>query len=362
MYLVHIWFFIQYRAFNLEVFFIPSHMLWAIFIVFGLHAIFSFINNMRNKMKEKRIQTSFFRIIKGVLLSAILIFIIIVPLIIQLNNNWEFNDHSQDTAINDFYANAWEILPNNAILLTQGGVFGHDAFYWQKIYQIRSDVTLPAMSFPNSYPVEVKNKPVFSTTQSLNKKHPGSLPSKTINPDDWFVPVLFGESSENQYQIRGKLVLYEVENSPPAITSEKLDCSNNTNWDIGPFLLSGFDLSEKVVESGSKIDIKLCWKPIGKNIRFLPIISIEIGDKLIASFPLGLGLVEQYQKEIGFARNEFIIDNFSLVIPSTIEEGVYSLQLQVTIPGQRIQTIKISDIQIIDELGKVEGWLQITGN
>ncbi|MCJ7625408.1 MAG: DUF2723 domain-containing protein, partial [Anaerolineaceae bacterium] len=32
MYLVHVWFFIQYRVFDLEVFFIPSHFLWAIFL------------------------------------------------------------------------------------------------------------------------------------------------------------------------------------------------------------------------------------------------------------------------------------------------------------------------------------------
>jgi len=36
MYLVHIWFFIQYRAFDLDVFFLPAHFLWAIFLAFGI--------------------------------------------------------------------------------------------------------------------------------------------------------------------------------------------------------------------------------------------------------------------------------------------------------------------------------------
>ena len=39
MYFVHVFFFIQYRAFDLDVFFIPAHMLWAAFIAFGLFEI-----------------------------------------------------------------------------------------------------------------------------------------------------------------------------------------------------------------------------------------------------------------------------------------------------------------------------------
>jgi hypothetical protein len=33
MYIVHLWFFTQYKAFDLDVFFIPTHFLWAIFIL-----------------------------------------------------------------------------------------------------------------------------------------------------------------------------------------------------------------------------------------------------------------------------------------------------------------------------------------
>jgi len=36
MYAVHVWFFIQYRAFDLDVFFIPAHLIYALFIGYGV--------------------------------------------------------------------------------------------------------------------------------------------------------------------------------------------------------------------------------------------------------------------------------------------------------------------------------------
>lgn len=43
MYLTHVFFFIQYRAFDIDVFFIPAHMIYALFIGFGAAQLVKYI-------------------------------------------------------------------------------------------------------------------------------------------------------------------------------------------------------------------------------------------------------------------------------------------------------------------------------
>ncbi len=52
MYLVNVWFFIQYSAFDLEVFFIPAHLLWSIFTIFGLIEIMAMVRWMALKTRK----------------------------------------------------------------------------------------------------------------------------------------------------------------------------------------------------------------------------------------------------------------------------------------------------------------------
>ena len=63
------------------------------------------------------------------LTSALAVLTILIGLI-PLARNWYTSDRSDDVAVNDFYANVWEILPENSALITRGGVMGYDAFYW----------------------------------------------------------------------------------------------------------------------------------------------------------------------------------------------------------------------------------------
>lgn len=79
MYLVHVWFFIQYRVFDLEVFFLAAHFIWAIFIAFGIAELLGALEQLAKRLKHLftvRILTS--------ALAALTILIGLIP----LARNW----------------------------------------------------------------------------------------------------------------------------------------------------------------------------------------------------------------------------------------------------------------------------------
>jgi hypothetical protein len=96
MYGVQLWFFTQYRVFDLDVFFIPTHFLWAIFIGVGLAIT---LMGMRWLVQATRLNIRMTRSIHAALALSISLWCLV-----PFAYNWSENDHSKDVAINDFYA------------------------------------------------------------------------------------------------------------------------------------------------------------------------------------------------------------------------------------------------------------------
>jgi hypothetical protein len=122
MYLVHVWFFIQYRVFDLDVFFIPAHLLYTVLIGFGA---FWLIERLLQLVGQRRVWYAAF--------ATALTLLLALPLTYEVSVNWEDNDYSDDVAINDFYENAFAMLPHEAALLGRSGVFGYDMFYYRLV-------------------------------------------------------------------------------------------------------------------------------------------------------------------------------------------------------------------------------------
>jgi hypothetical protein len=190
MYLVHVFFFVQYRVFDLDVFFIPAHLLYAIFIGYGVHRWVMYVCDLV-KGAEGRV----WRVVLNVGLALLLAF----PVASQVRANWEANDYSDDTAVNDFYQNVWQILPQGSVLIGQGGVFGYDMFYWRLVYNVRPDVVIPMIEGPRPSPgsLLLAGAGPLYTTQPLDSQRPGrgpwSPPPGLLKPDSWYIPVLLGQ-------------------------------------------------------------------------------------------------------------------------------------------------------------------------
>jgi hypothetical protein len=350
MYLIHVWFFIQYRAFDLEVFFLPAHFLWAIFLAFGIVELLGRLENITNRVTAG--QTS--------PLNRWAIAIVSVSLaLIPLSGNLSTSDRSCDVSINDFYANVWEMLPSDSALLTQGGVFGYDAFYWQLVYDTRQDVLLPALPTPNPAPMEILGRDLYSTTQVIGPNRargPGSLPPNLVSNDLWQIPILTGsQSGTGGLNPRGRLVLYQLSETPGNLVVDDANSTIPLNLDLNGLTLLGADSDPMNVESGSRVHLTLYWR-LDQPRPYQ--IETALDGQPIEIHDLGFGNLERYHAEIGPVLERVILEDYWLVVPSTTPEGTH--ELTVRIVGHE-ETITITELMVVNEEEAMERWLRIAG-
>ncbi len=181
MYLVHVWFFIQYRAFDLDVFFILAHLVYAIFIGCGIWWLLEQLAGLR------------WRAVRWASVGLMAL-VLALGLVKEVRGNWAINNRSDDTAINDFYENVFALLPEDVVLLGRGGVFGYDMFYYQLVYDVRPDVLIPLLELGTG-PQELDEREVYSTLlldRPEAVRGPWAPPAGWVEADDWAVPMLVG--------------------------------------------------------------------------------------------------------------------------------------------------------------------------
>ena len=351
IYLVQVWFFIQYRAFDLEVFFLPAHFLWAIFIGFGIVealAGLGYLISMLPRPVLQRVGQA------GLALGAV------APALILMVGTWPSADRSQDVAVNDFYANVWEIIPGESALLTQGGVFGYDAFYWRLVYDTRPDVLLPTLPTPDPEPSALAGRDLYTTTGMAGAgrggRGPGALPPDLLPADLWAVPVLVGEQSESGGRGRGRaLTLARLSAEPPELVLEDAAPSIPLDADLGGVTLIGADLSAGPVESGGRLRLVLYWRVRQGGAQR---VQVGLGGELLESHELGFGNLARYQAEVGGVERGVVVEDYWLVIPSTAQAGVHPLQVRMA--GTE-EWIELGPVQVVNDQETMERWLQIAG-
>ena len=350
MYVVQVWFFIQYRAFDLDVFFLPAHFLWAIFLAFGIVEALGGLEALVDLISRKRSTHAAHRA-----MAAVTVALGLIP----LTKNFEISDHSYDVAINDFYANVWEVLPSNSALLSQGGVFGYDAFYWQLVYDTRSDVLLPSLPTPNPSSADIQGRELYSTTSVTGQnlaRGPGALPRDLISRDMWQVPVLIGVQAGAQgLGLRGRLVLYHLTDIPPNLIVDEANPSTRLDADMNGLLLVGEDVKDETIESGGRVHIILYWS-IDQPGPYR--IETSLGDQALETHEIGFGNLARYQAEVDPVMHQAIVEDYWVVVPSTTSIG--SHVLTVGVEGVE-KEIEIGILEIIDNEEAMDRWLRIAG-
>ena len=354
MYLVHVWFFIQYRVFDLEVFFIPAHFLWSIFIAFGVWGLVEMAIILAGK-----VFTGGWKLNRALVIT--LLALLLLPATIPLTKNWERNDLSGDVAINDFYANTWELLPQGSALITRGGVFGYDTFYWQVVYDTRPDVNVPMLPGPDPDREDLVGVELYATTRSLqNNRGPGALPPDLIARDMWEVPVLVGEQPSALFGKRGQQMLVRLSSEPPSLVVRDPQPKITLNADLGPVTLMGADLDQTIIESGGIIQLTLYWlyeiAPSQAQVR----IETVIGGRSIEQHEVGFGLLRRYINEVGMEPGDVIVDRYYLVVPSNTPEGMQQISVQQTsLAGVVGDEVVLGTLEIVNEEDTFERWLRI---
>lgn len=345
MYLVHTWFFIQYRAFDLEVFFIPAHILWAIFIAFGMAEVLHILEIWLRRSNAGQTAK-----VAGWTLACVVVAMGFYP----LTKNFSASDRSDDVKTNDFYANVWEFLPENSTLLSRGGVMGYDAFYWQLVYDTRPDVVLPALPTHTPSLADMQSGELFSTT-ALNgasqNRTPGTLPKDVLPVDTWQTPVLVGNLGVTR--TRNRLILYRLSREAPNLVVDNARPDFEINADMGNLTLLGVDISDDPLESGGRLHLILYWT----LQRLEPMtLTTYLDNQPLETHELGFGNLPRYVSEIGSVTDGVIVEDYWLVVPSTVQPGPHTLNIQI----QGLEkTLEIGSIEVMNEEETMERWLRI---
>lgn len=350
MYLLHVWFFMQYRVFDLDVFFLPAHFLWSTFLAFGVFTLLKLIEHGFERLTHRKPPGVGRWAVAGLALT------------VALSSAWQnfaACDRSHDVAVNDFYANVWEMLPADSALLTPSGVFGYDAFYWRLVYDTRPDVLLPALSTPTPSGLDIQGRARYSSTPISERQRlrgPGALPADLLTGEIWQVPILLGvEGDGGGFGRRGRLVLHALQDTPP----EQIVPTAEPETEIGilydGLTLVGVDLEPSSVESGGRLHLTLYWK--AEQAAAIQV-QTALGDSPFESHPLGLGNLSRDRETSRALSEGFLREEYWVVVPSTTEPGLHPLAIQW---GSMVDSIPLGEVNVVDEEGTMERWIRIAG-
>jgi len=353
MYLVHVYFFIQYRVFDLDVFFIPAHMLFLLFMGYGLHSVMGLVEKLIVRVTGYRATIS--KLLRvSLAMSATLI--LIVGVLWQLRANYARNDRSQDVATNDFYENVFELLPEASVLLGKGGVFGYDMFYYRYVYDVRPDVVMPMAVRGGKPPGRddwQEGATVFSTEWSdpnKAKRTPWSVPRELVDHGTWYVPRLVGQNGIGAGFGQRRLVLYELQEEPPELIVRRAAPEHEVQRQLGALELVGYDLDDDSVASGGCLELTLYWRVLRQQ-RIL--VGTALDDVPLEVHDLGFGNLPRYVAETSPPRSGIVVEEYAVIVPSSLESAAYELRVGVVdLRGQArgesefIESVVLTEIEV----------------
>jgi len=280
------------------------------------------------------------------------------PVVSQVRANWEANDYSDDTAVNDFYENVWEILPQGSVLIGRGGVFGYDMFYWRLVYNVRPDVVIPMIEGPrpSSGSLLLAEAGPIYTTQPLDSQRPGrgpwSPPPGLLKPDSWYILVLLGQGGTSpQSHQRPGLTLYQVSDEPPELVVQQAQPQHVVGQPLGGLELVGYDLEDEEVSQGGRLQLTLYWR-VQKPERVL--IATSLGDTALEAHDLGLGNLQRYVEEYRPPRQGIVVEDYLLVVPSHTPLGSQTLSVSLQRPFRFGEEAEVSEVIKLTQVVVIE--------
>jgi len=344
MYAVHLVFFTQYRVFDLDVFFISAHLLFAIFVGYGLFRLLEYLYSALGSLRVPRL---------AVCVVAALVLVLLV--VYQGQGNWRVNDYSGDVAINDFYHSVFELLPEGSTVLGRGGVFGYDMFYFRYVYGIRPDVLMPMAETADRVRVGslADASAVYSTVpvaQEGQSMGPWSPPPQLLQSDSWAIPVLVGQSAQSSFApSRGGLVLYEISDIAPRLVVSDAQPAHEMTMRLDGLELVGFDLDQHQVERGGRVHLTLYWRVVE---RAAALVVTAIDGEHLERHGLGFGNLKRYVEEFQPERDAVVVEDYWVVVPSTTDLGQVALQVGVMPPlaveGSEVRLADLGMLEVVD--------------
>ena len=295
----------QVYATDVEVFFLPSYVAWAVFVGVGA----SYIWNALPRLVERATRGGdrFPRI------AAQTCFLLVLASWTALTAQASFltNDRRTDTAFEDFYESIFEILPRDSHLAPGPGVFGQGALYFQKVKGVRPDVTIHTMPGRMKMPPT----PVYSTLRVLNGLARAPFVAPPFPPKAWLIPELVGNGPEQ--------ILYRVDRTPPSLIGRRLPAGpDGANPEAAPKLARSV---VKVVggRDRPRLKIQLQWNISDLQSR---VVLTRVDGTTINSRTLGMGNLERFLAEGGRLGGGPVVEAYEQVLPRSLKPGTHTVQ------------------------------------
>jgi hypothetical protein len=261
------------------------------------------------------------------------------------------NDYSEDVAINDFYYNVYQLLPEGSALVGRGGVFGYDMFYFRYVYGVRPDVQIPMAEPPGEgSPRGLKDAvAVYTTVPATQGQRPvgrWAPPPELLGSKTWAIPVLVGESPESSFnQARGSLVLYELTDHAPQVVVAEAEPDHELGIELNGLTLVGYDLEEERVERGGRLHLTLYWQVSERNP---PLVVTAIDGVQVERHQLGFGNLEKYVEEFRPPRDSVVVEDYWLVVPSNTRMGDVVLQVGTAspLPSEDMHLVDLATLEV----------------
>lgn len=307
----------QVYASDLEVFFLPSHVVWAVFLAMGAEACGRSLSSFFGRLGANRAAVAR-KVATAILATLLCSWALWVGSI-----SHAANDRTDDTAFADFYEAVFSMLPKEAYLVPAGpGVFGQGAVYYQRALGQRPDLTLHVARERLKMPPQ----PVYSVMPLVNGRPRPPFSGSPVPRNAWFIPVLVGNHRH--------LILYRIDRQPPRLFLKR--APRLPGADAAPAGTSLERLSVRVVEEPPRprLHLELQWHLLdyGSHTVFIKIDGVSL-----APHPLGLGNLERYIREVRQPKpgDELVAESYDLVLPRFLQPGGHSLEIGVTSAADR---------------------------
>jgi hypothetical protein len=343
-YLAEIAYFTQYNVTDIAVFFIPAHLIFAIFIAFGVRWL-----GERSLRLLSRLQVG------KTPVRGCLGLLLVLPVAFPLFHNWEANQHSGDTTVKDFYSHVFRVLPQDSLLLGRSGVPGFDLFHIPLVYGWRPDVALPQVKSPAALTGDdLRGRPLYVTAgpDVLKSEHALEKDSPLLR-DIWYVPVLAASAVHVSWLGGHPLTLYEARREPPPFLVQTATPQHQVGRVMDGVEFIGFDLDRTEVAAGGTLHITLYWRPLNAPALNYYRVSTILGDsRYRETHTLGFGLVRRYQQERRLPPGKVIVEDYDLIVMSSLPKGEHTLRLATCDFGafgaKTEEWLELAEIRVVD--------------
>jgi len=316
-------FFLEYRVQDLDVFYIPAHLLIALLAGYGVFAVAETLLAYRYLSKL------------GFAFGGVLLAIVAVMPAWSLTHAWSQNDQSQNTGINDFYDVVFDRLPQGATLTGQGGVFGFDMFYYRQVYDLRPDVQIPQERGPGVPQRRGfggsgvgSNEPNTYTVTPPGSGGFGGVGGAGLSQNAWYVPQVASPVTDADTLTGRRLTLYESQTQAPQLFDPTPASDVAVNAAFGPMTLLGYDIDTTTVKAGDTVHLRLYWQG-SWNGRYT--VATRVGDTPYAeTHDLGFGMLTRYLQSNRPASGAALVEEYDLVVLSSLDAGEHAFRITLT--------------------------------